>query len=69
MNKYLHALWQFFQYGYLLIAVLFLISAITSWKTDLEGSVLKIVFSIFIVLVFFLKRHFRKKMAKGNAAH
>ncbi|MCI2229050.1 hypothetical protein MC378_07715 [Polaribacter sp. MSW13] len=62
MNK----LWKLFQYGYLIVAVFFFIEAIISWSTDREKSYLFLGFSIFITLVFFFKRHFRKKIEIRN---
>jgi hypothetical protein len=62
MNK----LWKFLQYGYLVIAIIFLIEAIVGWNTDRDKSYIMIGFSIFITLVFFFKRHFRKKVQQRN---
>lgn len=62
MNK----IWKFFQYGYLVVALIFLVEAITKWKDDQQKALLMLGFSIFITLIFFLKRHFRKKIEKRN---
>ncbi len=62
MNK----LWKFLQYGYLLIAVIFLIEAFFGWNDDREKSYFMIGFAVFITLVFFLKRFFRKKVETRN---
>lgn len=62
MNK----IWKFFQYGYLVVALIFLVEAITTWKDDQQKALLMLGFSIFITLIFFLKRHFRKKIEKRN---
>ena len=62
MNK----LWKFFQYGYLIVAVLFLINAFSIFNTDRKGAYIRIVFAIFITLIFFFKRHFRKKIEQRN---
>ena len=62
MNK----LWKFLQYGYLIIAVICLIEGIVGWNDDAEKSLIFIGASIFITLVFFFKRHFRKKVEKRN---
>ncbi len=62
MNK----IWKIFQYAYLIIAIIFLVEGILKWNEDREEAYLFFGFSIFITLVFFFKRHFRKKIAKRN---
>jgi len=60
MNK----IWKFLQYGYFVIALIFLVEAIFEWKEDQNKSLFMLGFSIFILLIFFLKRNFRKKIEK-----
>jgi len=62
----MNRIWKFFQYGYLVVALIFLVEAITTWKDDQQKALLMLGFSIFITLIFFLKRHFRKKIEKRN---
>ena len=62
MNK----IWKFFQYGYLLVAIICLIEGLIRLKSDTNRAYLFIGFSVFITLVFFFKRHFRKKVEKRN---
>ena len=62
----MNRIWKFFQYGYLVVASIFLVEAITTWKDDQQKALLMVGFSIFITLIFFLKRHFRKKIEKRN---
>ena len=62
MNKF----WKFLQYGYLIIAIIFLIDAIIAWKDDINKALFMLGFSIFILLIFFFKRKFRKKIEKKN---
>jgi FtsH-binding integral membrane protein len=62
MNK----IWKFFQYGYLLVAIVCLIEGIVRFNSDKEKALFFIGFSIFITLVFFFKRHFRKKIENRN---
>ena len=62
MNK----LWKFFQYGYLIIAIICFIEGFLRWNSNREKAYLFFGFSIFIILVFFFKRHFRKKVEKRN---
>ena len=62
MNK----LWKFLQYGYLVVGVIFLIEGILQWNDDRQKAIFMFAFSIFITLIFFFKRNFRKKVEKRN---
>ncbi|MDG1040449.1 MAG: hypothetical protein P8H13_00060 [Polaribacter sp.] len=62
----MNTIWKYLQYGYLIIAIIFLVEAILDWDTDREKSFLMLGFTVFITLVFFFKRHFRKKVAAKN---
>ena len=62
MNK----IWKLFQYGYLLIAVICLVEGVLKINSDTNKAILLIIASVFITLVFFFKRHFRKKVEKRN---
>jgi len=62
----MNRIWKFFQYGYLVVALIFLVEAITTWNDDQQKASLMLGFSIFITFIFFLKRHFRKKIDKRN---
>lgn len=59
-------IWKFFQYGYLIIAIICLVEGILRWNTERTRAYLFFGFSIFITLVFFFKRHFRKKVEERN---
>jgi FtsH-binding integral membrane protein len=63
MNK----IWKFFQYGYLIIAAFFLYDTIINISKNSERAIFSFVFFIFIVVVFFFKRHFRKKIQQRNS--
>mgnify|MGYP005990925823 CR=1 FL=1 len=58
MNK----AWKILQYAYLVIAIIFIVEAIMSWNSDRENSYIMFGFAIFITLIFFFKRNFRKKI-------
>ena len=62
MNK----LWKFLQYGYLVVGAIFLIEGIIRWNEDRQKALFMFGFSIFIILIFFFKRNFRKKIEKRN---
>ena len=59
-------IWKFFQYGYLMIAFICLVETFTKWNINRERAYFFLAFSILIILVFFFKRHFRKKVEKRN---
>jgi len=58
--------WKFLQYRYLIIAVIFLVEAALARKDDINKALFMLGFSIFILLIFFFKRKFRKKIEKKN---
>ncbi|NVK53333.1 MAG: hypothetical protein HWD85_10400 [Flavobacteriaceae bacterium] len=62
----MNTLWKYLQYGYLIIAVIFLVEAIFEWNEDREKAYLMLGFAAFITLVFFFKRHFRRKVQTKN---
>ncbi|MBK5207947.1 MAG: hypothetical protein JJE44_00400 [Flavobacteriaceae bacterium] len=54
-------LWKIFEYGYLVIAVVFSVETILNWNTDRERAYLLAGFSILAVFMYFFRRRFRKK--------
>ncbi len=62
----MNTLWKYLQYGYLVIGIIFLVEGLLVWNEDREKAYFMIGFSVFITLVFFFKRHFRKKVKSRN---
>lgn len=62
MNK----IWTYLQYGYLVIGVIFLVEGILKWNSDKQEALIMFGFAIFITLIFFFKRNFRKKIEQRN---
>ena len=62
----MNQIWKFLQYGYFVIALIFLVEAILTWKEDQNKALFMLGFSIFILLIFFFKRNFRKKIEKRS---
>ena len=60
-------IWKFFQYGYLMVAIICLIEGVIRWSSDRQRAYLFLGFAFFITLVFFFKRHFRKKVEQRNS--
>jgi hypothetical protein len=65
----MNAFWKYLQYGYVVIGVIFFIEGFLSWNSDRQGAFIKFGFGIFIILIFFFKRHFRRKVEKRNQQH
>jgi len=57
-------LWKIFEYGYLVIAVVFSVETILNWNTDRERAYMLAGFSILVVFMYFFRRRFRKKREK-----
>ncbi|MBC2844436.1 hypothetical protein [Winogradskyella flava] len=57
---------QFFQYAYLIIAVLFLYKAISEWSTDRNGAYMSLFFAALAIFMFFFRKRFRKKFEDRN---
>jgi len=62
----MNILWKYLQYGYLVIGIIFLVEGVLEWNEDREKSYLMIGFAVFITLVFFFKRYFRRKVQSRN---
>jgi len=62
----MNTIWKIFQYGYLLIAIICLVEGIVRWGEERERAYLFLGASILITLLFFFKRHFRKKVKTRN---
>ncbi|OAD45764.1 hypothetical protein [Polaribacter atrinae] len=62
----MNTVWKIFQYGYLVVALICLVEGIVRWGEEREKAYMFLGASIFITLVFFFKRHFRKKVEKRN---
>jgi L-asparagine transporter-like permease len=62
----MNRIWKFFQYGYLIIAIICLVEALLRWSSDRNRAYLFLGFAVFIVVIFLFKRHFRKKVEKRN---
>lgn len=59
-------LWKYIQYAYLVIGIIFFVEGILKFNSDKEQAFIMFGFAIFIILIFFFKRHFRRKIEKRN---
>jgi len=62
----MNTLWKYLQYGYLVVGIIFFVEGILKWNSDKEQAFIMFGFAIFIILIFFFKRHFRRKVEKRN---
>ena len=63
MNK----IWSLIQYSYLVVGVVFFIEGILKWNSDKEEAFIMFGFAIFITLIFFFKRKFRRKIEERKS--
>lgn len=57
---------KFFEWVYLIVAILSIIEVYNKWNTDRGKAQLFIFFAAIGIGMFFFRRHFRKKMEKRN---
>ncbi|MDC1104601.1 hypothetical protein OAS45_03175 [Polaribacter sp.] len=62
----MNTMWKFFQYGYLVLAVICLVEGLFALGSESGKALILIGFSVFITFVFLLKRRFRKKIEQRN---
>ena len=57
---------NFFQYAYLIFAVMFIWKAISTWSEDSGQSYLMLFFAAMAIFMFFFRKRFRKKIEDAN---
>jgi len=57
-------IWKIFEYGYLIIAVVFIIETFRNWGT--QKSYLLLLFSVLAIFMYFFRKRFRKKFENRN---
>lgn len=62
----MNSFWKYIQYGYLVVGIIFAVEGILVFSEDKERSIFMFCFAIFITLIFFFKRRFRKKIQERN---
>ncbi len=62
----MNTIWKYLQYGYLIIGLIFLVEGVLKFNSNREEAFIMFGFAIFITLIFFFKRHFRRKVEKRN---
>ena len=59
-------IWKIFEYGYLIVAIVFIVETIINWNTNREKAYLLLLFSVVAVFMYFFKKRFRKRIDKRN---
>ncbi|MGV8947498.1 MAG: hypothetical protein ACOH1N_13790 [Lutibacter sp.] len=54
-------IWKIFEYGYLIIAIIFSVETVLKWNTDRERAYLLAGFSVLAIFMYFFRRRFRKR--------
>ena len=62
MNK----IWKIFEYGYLIIAIIFIVETILKWNEDREKAYLFLVFAVVAVFMYFFRKRFRSRLEQRN---
>lgn len=52
---------KFFQYAYIVLAILFLIDVINNWSVSRNRAYTSLFFVVLIIFVFFFRKRFAKK--------
>lgn len=53
---------KIFQFGYLIIAIVFIVEAVLGWSEDRMRSYMYLAFAVVAVFMFFFKKRFREKI-------
>ncbi|WP_456376567.1 hypothetical protein [Lutibacter sp.] len=56
--------WKIFEYGYLIIAIVFFVETFINWNTDREKAYLLLLFAVVAMFMYFFRKRFRKKRNK-----
>jgi uncharacterized membrane protein len=57
---------NFFQYAYLIFAVMFIYKAVSVWSEDSGRAYLMLFFAAMAIFMFFFRKRFRKKIEDSN---
>lgn len=57
---------KIFEYGYLLVAIVFIVEIVLNWNDNRERAYMFLIFSGLAVFMYFFKKRFRKKLENRN---
>ncbi len=59
-------IFKFFEYAYLIVAIIFIVEGVLYWNTNREKAYLFLGFSLLAIFMYFFKKRFRKKAESRN---
>ncbi len=59
-------IWKIFEYGYLIIAIVFGVETVLKWNDDRERAYLLAGFTLVAIFMYFFRRRFRKRRETPN---
>jgi hypothetical protein len=57
---------KIFEYGYLIIAIVFVVETIMRWNVDRDKAYLMLVFAVLAIFMYFFRRKFRNRIQNRN---
>jgi hypothetical protein len=57
----MHKLWKVFEYGYLVIAVVFFVETYLKWNESRERAYLLLLFGVLALGMYFFRKRYRKR--------
>ena len=63
MNK----IWKIFEYGYLIVAIVFMVEAVINWTDGSnEKTYMYLGFSVVAIFMYFFRKRYRKRFENRN---
>ncbi|GGK40875.1 MULTISPECIES: hypothetical protein [Flavobacteriaceae] len=59
-------IWKIFEYGYLIIAIVFIVETVLNWNLDREKAYLFLLFAVLAIFMYFFRKRFRTRLEKRN---
>ncbi len=57
---------KIFEFGYLIVAVIFLVETFLNWNEKRESAYMMLLFAVLAIFMYFFRKRFRKKMENKN---
>jgi len=57
---------KIFEYGYLVIAIVFIVETFLNWNTNRNKAYLLLLFAVLAVFMYFFRKRFRNKINRRN---
>lgn len=59
-------MWKIFEYGYLIIAIVFIVETVLNWNLERERAYLFLLFAVLAIFMYFFRKRFRSRLEKRN---